>query len=260
VKGKTLYFDPGIPYVPFGKLRWDNVFTTALIVPKKGSPIWVRTPDGDPSENKTSRIAVVSLEGDALIGSLHVEFAGQTALKRRLDSHYDDESVKRHSIEEEAKKWFPEGSSVKLTNLTGLTSADSPIVADFELTVANVVSTSGSRALLPARIFETASNHPFSAQRRRHPVFLDFVYEIEDFAEVRLPGDVTVEALPAAVTKNAGAVGYVNEVTKRTSTLSLNRRLRFGSSFVTTDQYPLLRAFMSDVAIADQATISLQKR
>ena len=257
--GKTRYFDPGVPYLPFGVLRWDNAYTYALINARKSFD-WVHTTDIPASASAYKRTADVHLDGDTIVGNVHVELTGQEALKHRLHLRFDDEAAQKKSLEDEAKKWFPDGSTVKLTALSGMTTNQDPIAADFDISIANVVSLTGSRTLVPLSIFEAAARNPFAAERRKHPFFIDYTYEVNDTVTLRVPDGFKIESLPNAVQNDAGVLKYTNASTIVDRSIKYTRNLHFGTAFITEDHYSALRHFMSQVTTADQASASLRKQ
>jgi len=259
IDGKRRYYDPGIPYLPFGMLRWNNVFNMALIDAKKKLD-WVETSDVPASQNVTTRTADLHIDGDALAGTLHMEMTGETALQHRLDLRFDDEAAQKKSLEDEVKKWLPEGSTVKLTKLAGMSGSEEPIVADFDVSAANVVSLTGSRQLLPLSVFETTAKNPFTAEKRKHPFYIDFPYEIVDAVTVQLPEGYQVETLPDTVKRDAGALTYSSESKRGDKSITFSRKLYFDTAYIAASSYPALRRFMSEVTTADQASASLRKQ
>lgn len=259
IDGKRSYYDPGIPYLPFGLLRWNNVFNMALIDSKKKLD-WVQTNDVPASQNVTTRKADVHIDGDALAGTLHVEMTGETALQHRLELRFEDEAAKKKAFEDEVKKWFPEGSTVKLTKLAGAAGTDEPIAADFDISVANVVSLTGSRQILPLSIFETTAKNPFTAEKRKHPFYIDYPYEIVDSVTVQLPDGYQVETLPDTTKRDAGALTYSSESKRGEKSITFARKLHFDTAYIAASSYSALRRFMSEVTTADQASASLRKQ
>ena len=254
--GKRRYFDPGVPHLPFGALRWDNAYTDALI-DGKAKAEWVLTNDVPTS---VKRNATMHVDGDALSGTVHVELTGQAALRHRLDLRFDDETAQKKTFEDEAKKWFPDGSTVKLTKLSGMSGVDEPVAIDYDVTIANVVSLTGSRAIIPLSLFESTAKNPFAAAHRKHPFYIDFTYDITDAVTLQLPDGYKVESLPDAVNHDAGVLKYRNQSKIVDGSIAFSRTLKFGTAFINEESYPVLRGFMSDVTTADQASASLRKK
>jgi transglutaminase-like putative cysteine protease len=256
IDGKKLYCDPGVPFLPFGMLRWDNAFTDAYVDNKLKNE-WVMTPD---ATTFVKRKANMHIDGEGLAGSVHLELTGQAALKHRLDLRFDDEAAQKKAFEDEAKKWFPDGSTVKLTSLGGMKGSDEPLVADFDVTIANIVSLTGSRMILPLSLFETTAKNLFAAEKRSHPFFIDYTYTIDDAVTLQVPEGYKVETVPDIINADGGALKYRSQTTRGDTSIAYTRRLQLGTSYVTAENYNALRRFMSTVATADQSSVSFRKQ
>lgn len=256
INGKKVYCDPGVPFLPFAMLRWDNAFTDAYI-DSKAKDEWVMTPDADTNIKRTAN---VHFDGEGLGGSVHLELTGQAALKRRLDLRFDDDAAQKKAFEDEAKAWFPDGSTIKITKLGGMKGSDEPVVADFDVTIANIVSVTGSRLIVPLSVFESTKKNPFASEKRLHPFFIDYTYTVDDTVNLQLPEGYKVETLPDIVSNDAGALKYRSHASRGDTSIAYARKLQFGTSFVTEEHYMALRRFMSDVTTADQTSASFRKQ
>ena len=259
VNGVPRFFDAETPFAPFGLLSWDSSGVLGMCIQRKGGGNWIAVPDQGASDAVLRRSASLSIDGNLVKGSVHVSFEGQEALVRRLLAFNEDEATSRKLIEDEAKKWFPDGSAVRLTALSGMRGIEETLTADFDVELADVGSLIGSRAIVPLSIFATKRKEPFSAEQRRYPVYFNYRYSVEDRVRLQVPRDYYVESLPHGASINVGAVGYENHVAQDARTIDYRRNLFVETVVISRAGYPALRSFFSRVATADEESVVLRR-
>ena len=259
VNGAPRFFDAGTPFAPFALLSWDSSGVQGMCIQRQGSGSWIAVPDQSASDAVIRRSTSLSIDGDLLKGSVHVSFEGQEALVRRLLAFNEDEAASRKLIEDEARKWFPDGSTVRLTALSGMRDIEETLTADFDVELADVGSLVGSRAIVPLSIFATKRQVPFSAEQRQYPIYFNYRHSVEDRVELEIPRDYYVESLPHGASINAGAIGYENHVAKDARTIHYSRNLCVDTVVISRAGYPALRSFFSHVATADEDFVVLRK-
>jgi hypothetical protein len=259
VDGKPRYFDPGTPFAPFGVLSWEKTDVAGLQLARKSGGTWITTPLSGLADGLTKRTADLRLDGDVLKGKITLTWTGQPALERRLEHQHDDEAATKKALEEEAKKLFPDGSTVKLAKIDGIKAGDEPLVAAFDVELANLGTVTGSRALLPLSVFAASRKNPFAAEQRKSHLYWAYPYQNEDEVTVKLPEGYAVESMPTNADINLGAVKYASQWEKTSDALRFRRTMTIDTVFVEVGKYPVLRTFYSKVATADQETAVLRK-
>jgi Domain of Unknown Function with PDB structure (DUF3857)/Transglutaminase-like superfamily len=257
VDGKTLYFDPGTPTAPFGVVSWEKSNVPGMRIAKGAGPVFNTVADQAPDQAVTRRSADLRLNGDVLEGSVTAAFSGQEALLRRLRTWGEDEATRTKDLEDEAKRWFPDGAAVKLTQVTGATTHAEPLVVKFDVTLPGLVSEAGSRTVLPISVFESRARNPFSSATRTHPIYFTFPHVEEDEVKVTLPETLSLAAVPPAAGLNGGALLYKNQVKLDGSVLTLTRNMTVDAMLIDQKYYGALRNFYSAMVAADQKPLVL---
>lgn len=257
---KQYYVDPGTPTAPFGIVSWEKANTPAFRIPRSGRNSQLQlmmVPEQKPEEALSRRVADVRLDGETLTGTVTATYSGQEALSRRLSTWGDDDAARTKAFEDEAKGWFPDGATVKLKELTGATSHAEPLVAKYEVTLANVVSSAGSRTLLPISIFESTSKNPFAPATRTHPVYYHYPRLEQDEVRLTLPATLALATTPPPAKLDAGVLKYTNETTKDGSVVTFKRTHTVDVMLVEKQHYNSLRNFYSAMVAADQKPLVL---
>src|ERR1051325_5905499 len=82
------FFDPGLPYIAPGMLRWQEEGVDALIVDK--DQVWVRTPVTDAQKSKEKRSAKLRLdENGTLEGDVTIEYTGHFAVEHKVQKVHE---------------------------------------------------------------------------------------------------------------------------------------------------------------------------
>lgn len=254
---ETRYFDPGTPSAPFGIVSWEKSSVPGMRIAKGASGEVTTVGDLQSEDAILRRNADLRLNGDVLEGTVTATFLGQEALVRRLRTWGDDEATRTKDLEDEAKAWFPDGATVKLTQVTGATSHAEPLVAKFDVTLPNLVSAAGSRTVLPISIFAANAKNPFASTTRIHPIYFRYLRQQEDEVKVTLPEGLSLADVPAPAKLNAGALQYTNEVKQDGNTVVFKRSSSVHTIFIEPQHYRPLRNYFSNMVAADQKPLVL---
>jgi hypothetical protein len=255
--GKPLYLDPGTPSAPFGILSWEKSNVTSIQAAKGGKAVWGNVPGQEPEDAITRRKADLTLNGDVLEGKVTITFVGQEALVRRLATLNDDEAARRKAIEDEVKKLFPEGATLKLAQLTGHDTSQPELTARFDVTLPNVVSAAGSRVMLPISIFAAQATNPFAPTTRTNLIYFPYQSLEQDEVRLTLPEGVTVATLPAPKQLDAGLLNYKAATTREGNVVTFSRTATYKAMLVDVKHYGALRKFFSSMTAADQQPLVL---
>lgn len=257
--GQPRYFDPGTPFAPFGLLSWENTFVEGMKLARKSNGTWLQTPDNPATSAITQRKADLHLEGDVLKGTIAVTYNGQEALQQRLAARNHDEATNRKTFEDNVKGWFPDGSTIKLTKINGLTASEEPLVLELDVELANLGTVAGSRALLPLSVFAASRKNPFASEQRKHTVYFAYARRSDDEIALHLPDGYTLESVPQPLTMNLGGAAYTTQYANANGTVTLKRSMAINTILIGAENYKVLRSFYSRVANADQETVVLKK-
>ena len=255
--GKEVFLDPGTPGAPFGVVSWEKTNTPGIKVAKGSPSEWLKVPAVDAKAAVVKRAAELKVNGETLEGTVTVTYRDQEALTRRLRSLGDEEAATKKAFEDEVKEWFADGASVKLTKLTGRDSFDDSLVATFDVALPNLVSTAGSRTLVPLSVFAANAPNPFAPATRRNPIYFEHPRTVEDEVKLTVPDSLQVSAVPNTTALNAGALGYKSEAAASTSSVTFRRSMYVDVMLIEAKNYNALRNFYSSVATADQKPLVL---
>jgi hypothetical protein len=257
--GKPLYLDPGTPGAPFGILSWEKSSVPSIQAAKGGKAVWGNTPGHEPADAVTRRKADLTLNGDVLEGTVTISFGGQEALVRRLSTINDDEEARKKALEDEVKKLFPDGATLKLAQLTGYGTSDRELTARYDVTLPNVVSAAGSRVVLPLSLFAAKAINPFAPTTRTNLIYFPYQSKEEDEVRLTLPEGFTVATVPAPKVLDAGLLSYKTSTTREGNVVTFARTATYKAMLVDVKHYDALRKFFSSMTAADQQPLVLAK-
>ncbi|HEX7151923.1 MAG TPA: DUF3857 domain-containing protein [Thermoanaerobaculia bacterium] len=259
IDGEEKYFDPGTPHLPYGLLSWENTLTPGLKLVRKTPGTWLNMPDQTAVLAQTRRRADLALDGDVLKGKVTVTWVGQEAVRRRLEAHTHDDAANKKTLEDEAKAWFPDGSTVTLASMPNLKSSDDTLVAEYTVEVANLGTNAGSRTLVPLAVFSSTRKNPFSAEQRKHPVYFRYPHLVDDEVVLKLPEGLAVESLPKSQNLDLGGAGLSTTWKNAGGSVTLNRKMFVNTVLIAQNNYPALRRFYAEVGNVDQEALVLRK-
>lgn len=253
--GTPIYLDPGTPQAPYGIVSWEKTAVPGIQI-VKGKPQWLQLGIPKSTDATTRRKADLHIEGENLEGTIQITFAGQEALVRRLSTITDDEAARKKALEDEVKTWFPDGAIFKLTSLTGHDTGDGDIVAAFDVSLP-LVSSAGSKTIVPISIFTTTAKNPFAPTTRVNPIYFSYPNTEEDEVKLTLPEGMTVATLPKGAQLDGGALGYRAEAVRQAGVITYKRSSHINVTMIESKHYPALRNFFNAVTTADQEPIVL---
>ena len=257
LNGKEVFLDPGTIFCPFGLLPWERTGVSALVISRAGGR-FVTTPQPRAADAITFREAALHLADGKLEGTLRVTFRGAEALRWRLDQRYNDDTQKKKDLVEEVQRWLATGATIELTNVTGWTTTDEPLVAEYKLSIPGAVTQTGKRLLLPTALFQTNDTHPFQHAERVLPVYYSFPYREIDDVVVSLPPGYQLEGKPEPKTIQTGFSQYQHTVTMEGNSVHVIRRFEIDGYYFQTQFYGTLRSFYDNVRAGDDETLVMK--
>jgi transglutaminase-like putative cysteine protease len=258
VNGKDVYFDPGSAFTPYGMLPWPETNSQGLKLDKDGGT-WITTSLPDSAESQIERKADLKLTQEgSLEGKLKVTYSGLEAASLRLEERNQDETTRKKLLEDQVRYSVPAAVEVELTNKPDWSTADSKLVAEFDLKVPGWVSGAGSRALLPVGIFGGPEKHLFEHTTRVHPLYFHYMSQKADDVTIELPLGWKVSNLPKPGNRDAKLLVYTMTADEKNGTLHIERHLKSGLVMLEPKYYPAVRSFYELVRTSDEEQIVLQ--
>lgn len=260
INGKDVYLDPGVAFTPFGLLAWPETGTQGLMLDKDGGA-WIRTPIPPRSESRIERNAKLKLTGTGdLEGKVTIIYTGLEAMRPRLEKRHADEVERKRFLEDQLKEQVPAGAEVELTNQPDWSSAETPLVAEFNLKIPGWASSAGKRALVSVGIFDAAEKRVFEHEHRVHPIYFEYSFEKVDDVSIDLPAGWHITSIPAGRTNDGHIVGYSLKVDDTNGVLHLTRKLGVDAGIFDAKYYTGLRDFFQLVRTGDDEQVVLQPR
>lgn len=245
------YFDPGTKYCPFGMLYWTLTGVAGVRLQTEGGVLIV-TPNPVSKDALIERKASLRWSEDGTKGELNVTYRGQEALIKRLGVIYDDDNTRKKNLEDEAKGWLPEGSTAKLTSVTGWDSTDDPLSVKFSIELPNFGASTGQRLILPLDIFASRTHPAFQHDKRKYPVYFSYPYQEFDQISLEIPAGYQVEKLPAKGKEMSEYGRYASAWVQQGNTLVMERRFAMDWFYFQPERYAGLKDFFNRVHNSDQ--------
>ncbi|MGE5321947.1 MAG: DUF3857 domain-containing protein [Actinomycetota bacterium] len=257
--GKTMFFDPGTRFCPFGLIRWTHSSTAGLEIGKQG---WFYTtlPSTGPDNAEAFRNMRGALSKDGTLkGEVTLTFTGVEAMERRLLAVRTDEAGRDKMIKTELMEWLPPQSTATVTGSNGWNQSDGALVVTFAVEVPAYASVAGKRLLLPANLFPTNQQATFQSRKRKYPIYFSYAFSEFDLTVLKLPKGYSVENLPSPVAKQAPFGHYKTTLKSADNQVIATRGLTLNQFLFPPEKYTELKQFFSTVENADTAQVVLQR-
>jgi Domain of Unknown Function with PDB structure (DUF3857) len=256
--GKDLYFNPGAEFAPFGMLNWSETGAAAMRLDKDGGA-WIKTTLPKSSESRMERVAKLRLtEAGGLEGKVTVTYTGLEAMYHRQGVRNADEISRKKFLEDGIKRQIPMTAEAELTNKPDWSSSETPLVAEFEISIAGWASNAGKRTLISAGIFTGVEKHLFEHTNRVHPIYVEYPYEKVDDVTIELPQGWQASSVPPPHKIDGHVLTYSLQINKDGTTLHMTRNLGWDFLLLESKYYPALRNFFEAVRVQDEQQIVLE--
>ncbi|MBV8819332.1 MAG: hypothetical protein JO022_13315, partial [Acidobacteriaceae bacterium] len=263
VDGKWKFFDPASTYVPYGRLRWQEENTAALITDPK-DPEFVVTPIAAPESSRRERTGRFTLKGDGeLEGDIVIQDTGHEAVDRRR-SYQGEEAGKRE--QNFIDSWKHQLGESEITNVKfdNLIDPDKPLIVSFHLKLPGYAQRTGKRMFMQASFFTKNLQTMFPAGERRYPVYFAYPWSEKDHVEIGIPDGYDFDSpdMPSGLT--LGDTGYWRAkagINRSTHTLIYDREFAFGGGgklLYPVESYPTMKKVFDAIAKSDEHAFSLK--
>jgi len=251
----AVYLDPGTPFVPFAYLPWGETAVKGLRLGADGGQ-WVTTSLPEAKDSRVERKVDVKLTpSGALEGKAIVTYTGLEASWRRVTERNDDATDRRKFLEDDLDASIPTGIEVKLTNTPDWSAAETPLVAEFDLTVPGWAAAAGNRSLMPIGLFGGAEKHMFEHSARVHPLYFTFPYKHSDTVAIDLPPGWQVSAVPKPRMADLSVASFDSSAQAAGQKLSIKREFAWNTVIIQQKFYGQVRDFFQTVRAGDQDQI-----
>jgi hypothetical protein len=190
------YFNPGMPFLPYGMLVWYEEHNWALLVGEKDL-VWDQTPMSSHEKSVARRTGNFRLSEDGTLeGDVMVEYHGHPAIVYRVENYDESADKREENLKEELKRRFStaEISEVKIENLT---EASKPVVHKYKVRIPNYSQKTGKRLFLQPGFFENGSEPLFSSATRNYDVFFRYPWSESDKILYQLPAGFALDSADA---------------------------------------------------------------
>ena len=259
------YFNPGTPYLPFGRLIWYEEDTRAMLI-NDNSWVWQKTPLSTYDKSPSIRSGKFNLLADGTLeGTAKIQYDGQEAITRRRSEYRDSAAKREDSIKDEIKKRIStaEISDLKIENFD---DNSKPLTYSFKVSVPGYAQKAGKRLIFQPGFFETGSNPVFSSATRTYDIFFPYPWSEEDSLEIKLPNGYEIDNADAPGTvadpSKIGSLSVTMGIQKATNTLVYKRNFYFGNGGYTVFQasaYPAIKNLFDAFHRADTHAISIKQ-
>jgi hypothetical protein len=260
------FFDPCVPYMPFGGTPWHREDVRALII-TEDNYVWYTVPPSDPSASPARRTADLKLLSDGTLeGQVKIEYEGHQALSRRIDQFKDSPSKREETFRDEVKGNL---SNAEITNVSILNFDDNskPLTYVFNVKVPGYAQKAGRRLLLQPGFFESGSKPMFSSATRTYSVTFPYAWSEQDAITIKLPDGYELDGADSpgevADSSRIGSDKISISIDKTANVLHYNRKFHFGGGgkliFPVTTYQPL-KSLFDAFHKADTHAISIRQK
>lgn len=258
--GKDLYFSPATRHAPFGLLPWMETAVRGLRITREGGD-WVALPISKPSDNQIQRQVNLQFStAGVLEGKVTVRYTGMEALWRRNRERDEEDPARRKFLEDDVASSVPIGCTITLTNRPDWEGPETPLEAEFNISMPGWAQLMAPRTLFPTGLFSSTERHMFTQSTRTNPLYFWYPYTTHDEIVVQFPDGWQVEGTPKPANVDRKAFKYESSVSGSSNSLHMTRDFTLNALLLPSDNYSGVKAFFDAVRTADedQAIISVR--
>lgn len=264
VKSEWKYFNPGVPYVPYGYLTWNEEGVTAMLIGETEFT-WRNTPITDQDKSPVKRTAQLSLGDDGTLeGTIKFEYSGQQAISRRRDLYNASDAKQKEEAEEQIKGRM---STAEISDLTieNVNDTTKPLTYSMKIRVPSYAQRTGQRLFIQPGFFEFGVSPMFSSATREHNIHFAYPWSEHDSVDISLPAnfdlDTPSQPAPISDSRKIGSLNVAINYEKATNTLHYRRDFHFGGGsnvLFPTEAYKALKGLFDAFHKADSHMMTLR--
>jgi hypothetical protein len=260
-----IFLNPGVPFLPFGKLFWYQEGVYAILA-SENDYVWKKTAFSDYTQSPAKRTGKFKLlEDGTLEGTARIEFEGHRAISRRQAEFKNSPDKRLENIKEELKERMSTAEISDL-NIENFDDVEKPLIYSYKIRVPNYAQKTGKRIFIQPGFFEYGTKPTFSSATRVHPIYFSYAWQDEDNIEIELPKGFALENAesPADVIENnkLGALSANIFFDKALNLMKYKRKFFFGGGsnlLFPVKSYEPLKFLFDNFHKADMHTITLKQ-
>lgn len=266
IDGRWKFYNPGMKFLPFGKLVWYEEDSAAEVVSEKNLE-WVQTPLSDHDFSVSKRTGKFKLlEDGSLEGDVTVELNGQQAINYRIDNFDETPAKLEEQLIDDIKRQM---STAEITSISieNLTDANKPLIQRYKVKVPNYAQKTGKRLFLQPNYFDYGSPAAFSSATRKYDVFFRYPWSENDSIEISWPAGFELDnadaPAPIADPSRIGSLDAKIRVDTIKRNMFYNRKFHFGGNgniLFGTNTYQPLKNLFDAFHKVDSHTITLRQK
>lgn len=260
------YYNPGVRFLPYGMLVWNEEDTWALLVGETNMS-WVKTPLTEYAKSSTKRKGTFTLSDDGTLeGDVQMDLSGQPGLAFRMEN-YDEAAAKlEDNLKQELKTRISvaEISNVSIENVLDISK---PVTIKYRVKVPNYAQKTGKRLFLQPGYFEYGNDALFSSSTRKYDMFFRYPWSETDHIEITYPKNYELDNPDAPGSESdkekIGSLDIKIGVDKEGKLVNYDRKFHFGGGgnvLFPSGAYQPLKSLFDAFHKADSHTITLKQQ
>lgn len=259
------FYNPGMSFLPAGKLVWYEEDVWALLVGESQS-LWLKTPLSGINDTVAKRSGKFKLlEDGTLEGTVRIEYGGQMGLDYKLSNHDVSANQREENLKNEIKTRMTtaEVSEIQIENVS---EPLKPFVHQYKVRVPNYAQKTGKRLFLQPGFFEYGETPAFSTATRKYDIYFNYPWSEADDVEIELPKGFSLDnadaPAPLADPQRIGSLNIKIQEDKANNKLLYQRKFAFGGGgniLFPSASYQPLKSLFDAFHKADTHTITLKQ-
>ena len=260
-----IYLNPGVPFLPFGKLFWYQEGVYAILT-SESSYAWKKIALSNYDKSPAKRDGKFKLlEDGTLEGTVRIEYEGHRAISRRQAEFQNSPEKREENVKNEIKERMStaEISDFRIENFD---DAAKPLIYSYKVRIPNYAQKTGKRMFIQPGFFEYGEKPLFSSAKRVHPIYFSYAWQDEDSIDIELPKGFVVENSdpPGDVIENqkVGELKISIWFDKAANTMKYKRKFYFGGGenlLFPLKAYEPLKFLFDNFHKADMHTVTLKQ-
>lgn len=258
------FFNPGLPFLPYGKLVWYEENLNSMLVSENGH-LWKPTPLSDISTTFVRRNGKFKLAEDGTLeGTVKFLYAGHMAINRRRESYMNSQEKREEAFKEDIKKNIS-AAEISEFAIENFDDNEKPLTYSFKIRVPNYAQKTGKRLFVQPGFFEYGSNPVFSSSTRTNDIYFPYPWAEKDYVEIELPTGFSLDNADApgdvGDPRKIGLLKIAIGFDKAKNTLKYQRTFHFGDGgniLFPASSYQPVKSLFDLFHKADTHTITLK--
>jgi len=258
------FFNPGLPFLPYGKLVWYEENLNSMLVNENGH-IWKPTPLSDISTTFVRRNGKFKLTEDGTLeGTVKFLYSGHMAINRRREVYMSSQEKREESFKEDIKKNISAAEISELA-IENFDDNEKPLTYSFKIKVPNYAQKTGKRLFIQPGFFEYGSSPVFSSSTRTNDIYFPYPWAEKDYVEIELPPGFSLDNADApGEVSDPGKIGLLKiamSLDSAKNTLKYQRTFHFGNGgniLFPASSYQPVKSLFDSFHKADTHTITLK--